>query len=238
MLICDEKKFIFFHMRKTGGKTAIDLLKKSLEREEIGYSIKNPKGTPAGKHLAPVFLSKVQSPPPSSSKWALEMNESVYQKYKDYYKVVFVRNPYDKLVSFYFEKNNHVRALAKNQKLTFEEWVRICCCEDKKELKKVSRSPRVVERARKVSRGQYDYIFVDGKEQVDYIARFENWKEEFQFICDKFNLVNHYVDDRSKWINTSDHLHYSKYYNSGLKKLVEVTYQKDLETFGYDFERK
>lgn len=209
MIICDEKKFIFFHMRKTGGKTAKHFLTKALEEEGIKFKM------PSSKHLTPLQVSKN------------------FPQYEDYYKVVFVRNPYDRIVSLYHEKDQFVAHLGarKNIKMPFRDWVYACCRENNKNINKA-----ILERAKKVSQPQYLDIYDEDKLLVNHISKFENWKEEFAHICSQIDTANYYTPERDSWVNTSTHLHYSNYYDEKLLKLVGNRYKKDLELFNYNFE--
>ena len=79
---------------------------------------------------------------------------------------------------------------------------------------------------------QYRYVFDEhGKQVVDYVARFENLKEEWEKICDtigcKLDLPH---------AKKTNHNHYSFYYDEETKDLIRNLYVEDVEVFEYEFE--
>jgi chondroitin 4-sulfotransferase 11 len=65
---------------------------------------------------------------------------------------------------------------------------------------------------------------------VNEILRFENLSRDFSAVCDKIGIK---VELPHK--NKSKHDHYSKYYDSASRKIVEAHYQSDLNMFRYTF---
>jgi uncharacterized protein YpuA (DUF1002 family) len=80
-----------------------------------------------------------------------------------------------------------------------------------------------------------------GNVAVDYIGRFENLPSDFNKVLDKVNQT-HTLPSRSLWtqrrLNASDGAkHYSHYYDDETLEIVRKLYEKDIEYFGYTFER-
>ena len=145
----------------------------------------------------------------------------------------FVRNPWDRLVSWWAMIENsrdyvdldqppnaffgHVLKRSTN----FEEFLRRCDGE-------------IVETdgRKNIFRNQIDYLIDDsGAILVDFIGRFERLQEGFDKICDRLGRVPIQLE-RS---NGSEHAPYTEYYTPATIDLVARHYARDIECFGYRF---
>lgn len=138
-----------------------------------------------------------------------------------YFKFAFVRNPWDRLVSFY-----HYAKLDKNLKcwngpgwdennpIEFNEWIKI-------------------DKERKILPLQLEMI--TGKEGallVDFVGKFENLKKDWKTICDTLK-----IELKLPYINFTEHKHYSLYYTEETKKIIAETEKKEIEMFNYKFDK-
>ena len=141
----------------------------------------------------------------------------------DYFKFCFVRNPWDRFVScyFYFKEYGRGDNLDRhngeivNSFSSFDEFVRSFSVENNK------------------FRGLHfhDQIhFFD--EKINFVGKFENLQEDFNFVCEKINVPCQKLPHKNK----SNHNHYTDYYNDETRKLVGKIYSNDIEAFGYKFE--
>ena len=74
----------------------------------------------------------------------------------------------------------------------------------------------------------------DGKLLVDYVVRLEHLEEDLRpIINDHFPTFN--IDYNTK-TNTSEHKHYSTYYNNDTKSIIGDVFAYDIEKWGYKFE--
>ena len=148
-------------------------------------------------------------------------------KCNNYFKFCFVRNPWDKLVSFYCDKLNinnpsHRDFLKYNGfkvGISFEELVyAIRDIQDRE--------------AERHFKSQYTFV-TDQRNNlvVDFVGRFENLEEDFNKICKIAGLPPIALPHRYK----SVHDHYSTYYTDETRRVVAERYKKDIEMFGYDF---
>ena len=69
---------------------------------------------------------------------------------------------------------------------------------------------------------------------TDTILRQENLKEEWDIMFKKLGHTPPILPQR----NTSEHKHYSHYYDDESVWLVSKMFNKDLNFFGYEFEDK
>tara|TARA_B110000483_G_C18100238_1_gene505533 strand:+ start:292 stop:699 length:408 start_codon:yes stop_codon:yes gene_type:complete len=89
----------------------------------------------------------------------------------DYFKIAFIRNPYDRALSKYFhhkkiDGGTKSEQLAKQ--LDFNEWIK--------------------NGGLSVFNPQYEYIYDNETNLCDFIGRFENLQEDYNFLKNKFSL--------------------------------------------------
>lgn len=157
---------------------------------------------------------------------------------KDYFKFTFVRNPWDRAVSFYhftkFVQGTHREEEYKNS--TFEEFIRSPdppaknrfllgdqWCSHTPTLQKLFRSSHPLEL-------QIDWITDEnGKMLANFVGKIENAQHDFDIICDTLEL-NRF---KLKVENPSKRGHYTEYYNRETRDLVARRYARDIEAFKY-----
>lgn len=142
----------------------------------------------------------------------IEMDET---KWNEYFKFVFVRNPYDRVVSgwnYNIKVNNlnidfNVYMQMENIVSDFEFWH---CF--------LPQSASVID-----EKGNYF---------VNFVAKYENLEEDFQNILKKIGFANILHTPEIK-INNLKHDLYTKYYDQKTLDIVNKIYEKDFELFGY-----
>lgn len=153
------------------------------------------------------------------------------KNFNEYFKIGFVRNPWDRLVSafFYIKQggNKSDYDLMLKDKLervdTFEKFVLELDnnIEFRKEILNII-----------VFSSQYCWLMnLMGEVGVDYVGRFENLEEDFLILKEKL----HRKDAKLKKHNTSNHKPYWTYYNEETVEIVRKIYSKDVIAFNYDF---
>ena len=71
-----------------------------------------------------------------------------------------------------------------------------------------------------------------GEVIVDFIGRFENLKNDFQFICEKIG-----VTADLPFVNKSEHKEYQYYYNDETREIVRRWFENDINLFKYNFNK-
>ena len=202
-MILHDKRLIFVHIQKTGGESI---------SAALGQNFQCPE-----KHFFANQLRQLYG----SETWSA------------YFKFAFVRNPWDRLVSWWSMIDAHREAAATGAPMnvfhrfvlekakTFDEFLENCDEEiaDSDGLKWIFRN-------------QLDYLTdSSGRQIVDFVGRFERISDDFDLISTKFlgerNLLSH--------LNKSSHRHYANYFTPALAKKVERNYERDIEAFGYVF---
>ena len=141
---------------------------------------------------------------------------------KDYFKFAFVRNPYDRLISAYFDfKNNpqhkdwaspiykyksfgqFVKDIY-NKKFPEDDWIHL--------------------------HRQFDYLQVGGKVNLDYIGRVETLQQDMKNV-ESLLGINHSPLNKER---SSRHDHFASYYTADIKRMVYEIYEEDFIEFGYE----
>ena len=118
--------------------------------------------------------------------------------WNSYYRFAFVRNPFDRLVSFYhFHKSDQYKHKIGRERAfsqSFKEWV-------------------MNNNDVNIMRNQSDYL----DEQINFIGSYENLQEDFNSVCNLIGIppyeLPHY--------NQSKHKHWSEYYDKELTEFVK-----------------
>ena len=135
-----------------------------------------------------------------------------------------VRNPWDRLVSFYFFRRTvylnrkSERTPKRDQHFSsFEHWV--YAEQEAGTLGKVNLRP------------QWEWFYDrDDQPVVNFIGRFERIEADFQRLCEQLGLPPIALEFHNKSRRPAD---YRELYNKHLYKLVEEVYWRDIELFGY-----
>lgn len=155
-----------------------------------------------------------------------------------YFKFAIVRNPWDRLLSDYNYQLKKSRPrdsklfvfTAGGTKRGFAEWVEAALL-----------SPTAYEAnawggsvSAHIHRWspQVDWITVDGRIAVDFIAKLERLPVDFRVVCDRVGLSPTRLPHRNRRL----HWHYSHYYDRSTQEIVANYYARDIEEFGYEFE--
>lgn len=136
-------------------------------------------------------------------------------KYKEYFKFVIIRNPWDRLVSCYENKVVEKRKFPSCWDKDFSHFVDYVASKN-------------IEKCNKHFRLQTKLFPVD---QVDYIGKFENFKEEFEYITDKIGISKPELIQKNKTVRKK----YIDYYDDRTKEIVSKIYKPDIDLGGYKF---
>jgi len=202
-MISFQKRFLFVHIPKTAGNSIQTVLRDysedqlvALRKEQDGierFGLRNPKYK-IRKHST---LS--------------EYRDALGEQFRSLYKFTCVRNPWDRMVSYYFTSTQNPETWSRKE---FRGTI----------LKAVSAA---------------DYLRLDNGEEdpfanVDYIMRFENLTNDFQTVCSRLDIS----PPRLPQYNRSNRGHYSRYYDEELRELVRARFAAEIERFGYMFEEQ
>ena len=199
-----HKRFLFVHIPKTAGNSIQSVLRYysedelvALRKEQDGierFGLRNPK-----------YKIKKHS---KLSEYRDALGD---EQFRNLYKFTCVRNPWDRMVSYYFTPTQNT-----------ETWNR-------------KKFRGIISKALSVA----DYLRLTENEQdpfanVDYIMRFENLADDFRAVCGRLGISPPTLPQ----YNRSNRKHYSKYYDDELRELVRSRFAAEIERFGYTFEQR
>lgn len=215
MPVQHEEKLLFIHIPKTGGSSIND--NENFKWDGLVEKINVNDRTYNQRHL--------------TANEIIELNLEDAKIFNEYFCFCFIRNPWDRLVSSYFN-------IGKKYFESFESYVENAQLIN--EQYDAGKDPYLDERwehARKLIvnkffKPQLDFITYNNEIIIDFIGSFENYKEDFKKLCDKLNKPCEILHSRS-----SKHTHYSEYYTNETKEIVGEIYKRDIDYFNYEFKR-
>ena len=210
MPVSNNHDFIFIHIPKTAGT--------SIERCLLQNNLINVgKKWLQGK----IDSQEFEQYNYSNRYWhhlnSYEVKQIIGQeKWSKYFKFAFVRNPWDRAVSFYFYMKESVEnpnslSFGKTYPNTFEDWV-----------KKGNLPPDQ----------QSQITNEEGKIMVDFVGRFENLVDDFNFVSTQIKFTQLKLDHFKK----TSRKNYKQYYDKEeIRQIITNKYRKDIDLFKYKF---
>lgn len=128
--------------------------------------------------------------------------------WNNYFKFTIERNPWEKVVSYYYMYNKQF-----NLNLSFDEFI------EREEF-------------------PYNYPLYSDKTDnilVDKIIRYENLNEELKEVLSKFNIEFESLNTRAKDNYRKERQNYKMYYNNQTKNIVSRYFDKEIQLMGYNF---
>jgi Sulfotransferase family len=202
-MISFQKRFLFVHIPKTAGNSIQTILRHYSEDEIVAlradqdgierFGIRNPN-----------YKIKKHS---TLAEYRAALGEA---RFRDLYKFTCVRNPWDRIVSYYFGTT------------LVQAW-------DRKEFKKLILKAVSVTDYLRLDKGESDPFG-----NVDYVMRFENLANDFRTVSAKLGIPAAPLPQ----YNRSNREHYSKYYDTELRELIGKRFAPEIDHFGYAFEER
>jgi hypothetical protein len=166
------------------------------------------------------------------------------ERFREYFKFAFVRNPWDRAVSEY--KYQHYPRMFDFKTFLFKHWARSESVEGGSFESRVHRTP------------QCQFLYdKKGKCLVDFIGRYERLASDFATVAERLKLDRKELPHYNRSIDLSWtpmaaklwlkdpvgmyrlrrnlHHHYTEYYDDESRELIDRFYRKDIELFGYEF---
>jgi hypothetical protein len=233
-MICHPCKCIFVHIPRTGGQSVESVF---VDYVGLSWETRAPLLLRANDHpeLGPPVLAHL-----TASEYLQYVHVSK-QLFDDYFKFSFVRDPWDRVVSFY-------RYFGYHHRYDFNHFV-----------KKILRGVLWQERYYFV-RPQFEFLYnIDGSCLVNFVGRFETIDHDFNFVRGELGLPQVVLPHKNKsnydpiaaprglrniWMKLHENLfnknnpipaNYREYFNEETIEIVRSLYSRDISLFGYAF---
>ncbi len=203
-MISFQKRFLFVHIPKTAGNSIQTILRHYSEDEIVALRAEQ-NGIERFGLRNPHYKIKKHS---TLAEYRAALGG---ERFRDLYKFTCVRNPWDRMVSYYFGAAQRPEA-----------W-------DRKEFKKLILKALSITDYLRLDKGEADPFG-----NVDYTMRFENLAGEFRTVSARLGIP----DAPLPKYNRSHREHYSKYYDAELRELIRKRFAPEIERFGYAFEER
>ncbi len=153
----------------------------------------------------------------------IEYLKKINENVDDYFKFTIIRNPWDRMVSFYHYHKE--KTLDKGFPTTTWNYIKdLNFSEFLKSSKFQIWSSR---------NNITDYITYNKKPYIDYYINFENLEKDFEII--KKISGNH---KKLKKHNKSFHFNYKKYYTKETKEIINSLFKAEIDFFNFKFDKK
>ena len=235
-MLSQKQKLVFIHVPKVAGQSIESFF---LNKEGLGWESRHQ-----------LLLRKNEIPANGPPRLAhlkaheyLKYNYIDQDRFDNYFKFSFVRNPWSRMVSFY--KYSGFQSLT-----SFDNFI----------LKVLD---RLMEKERWFYAPQHEFTHHKGKQLVNFIGYFETLKLDFERVLSMLDypkeelphvnssskkkgreLFNHSIFLLKRYPillsylgKGSSGLRYQDYYSNRSRKKVEALYEKDIELFNYQFEQ-
>ncbi len=200
-MISFQKQFLFIHIPKTAGNSVQSILRHYSEDEVVRRPDQD------GVERFGIRNSQYQVKKHSTlAEYKAALGD---EKFPDLYKFTCVRNPWDRIISFYFTPSQGVT-----------EW-------NRKAFKKLV--------AEMQSTADHLRLTDDDKNpfgNIDFAMRFETLEEDFAKVCQRLSIPAQALPK----YNRSARADYREYYDRELQMMVGKRFAAEIEYFGYSFD--
>lgn len=196
-----KRNFLFIHIHKTGGN--------SIHAALLPYSDDYLEDLPHS-HLSKDFEVKNSAFPSLRKHSTLQDYKDVLggETFQQLYKFTCVRNPWKRLISFYFSPHRGGQA-----------WSRAAFI---KMMDIVPSASEMLTIADATNRNSISH-------HLDFVMRYENLSDDFSKVCQQIGLPSIQLPHRNK----SKRKSYMDYYDDELLDIVEERYADDIRQFNY-----
>lgn len=201
MVVNEYSGLSFLHPMKTGMTSVESFLRLNIRREFGDNKV----------------MDFTDHRTPNEIMWRFDYTESFF---RNHYFILFVRNPYDRLVSFYHHMRQiggHAEGICK--RLSFEEFIKY---------------PYL----RSVVRPMSDYCYYNDENIINFTGHIETIDKDVFKLIDTYGFKDP-EQVKTRWLNyphlqSTKHKPSVEYYNNDLKERVYSLYRIDFILFGYE----
>ena len=210
MLYSVSHRFIFVRYGKAGSQSIRAVLRRYQpfyrKNRYVEYALRKTAGFwPEKFRIVPVHAN------------AQFIREKIgHEVFDSFFTFGFIRNPWDYAVSQYFyilRRKDHPSHNEVSQFKTFDEFIEWHVVNQKRSMKDFHSDE-------------------NGNIIVDFIGKFENLNEDFEYVTQKIGLKGLTLPH----LNKTNHRDFRTYYTDYSAELIAKHYKEDIAFFGYQFE--
>lgn len=229
-IVSDERRFVYFVVQKVACSSIKTALLPLFDVDVAPYENVLQDGSRVVK-IHDLFGGSDHQI--RRTRFVRRLNEG---EYRDHFKFAFVRNPWDRLVSLYFQKVAGSGGIYTGPDLNppgvegrfyrgmpFAEYVEAVCATPDEVANPHFRSQRLVVCPRN-----------DGEVVADFVGRFEDLARDFSRVAERIGAPDLALPHRLRSAAREKRL-YSDFYDARLRDLAGERFRQDIETFGYSF---
>lgn len=218
MLLSHRKKFIYLKTKKTAG-TSIEMA-----LEPYARPADHPK---EWTHETPMEVSEAgivgaRGKGSRRQMWYSHMPATRVRKqlepeiWRGYTKICAVRNPWDKVVSFFHMRHPKVKGKSRDRVIgQFRQWI--------------GNTDKLGE--------DFDIYTIKGRPVVDEMIRYENLAEDFARVCAMVDIPAPELEViKGGSRGSEERIDFREYYDEASRKVVAERFAPDIEALGYTFD--
>ena len=241
MIISHSKKFVFIHGRKTAGSSIGIFLQRHLAPGDIarGYitgglevGVLPPDWDKSIFWIRPHdFIGTIPRVKAyrrfvrcrhgisSTHMSAAQIKEYLGpERWNEYFKFTFERNPFERTVSFYYWRIKDLR-----KKPTFQQFVDALYSGDQAFLT----------RHNLTGFSNLSFYMIDDKIEVDFVGQYENLKHDFNYVCDRIGVDYDGCLPQNKTGVRPPSSRYSDISNDDLTGKLKAVFAREISLFDY-----
>ena len=141
--------------------------------------------------------------------------------YNDAYKFSVVRNPWDRMLSYFFFRKRTMKKEFLQNDFSFEDWLLYLDTNN------------LLGGNYQLGRSQFDWLSINNTSiELNKIIKFETLEQEVKVVA---NTIGIKLNELEKINSNSQQVDYKNYYNTTTKNIISKYYQKDIDVFKYCF---
>ena len=217
-MINNAEKFMFIHPPKCAGTSIRLILRKAYNSYHD-----HPILEPFNMDLSKEGIKYITSVHDTLSNF-IRLNDDRYGvegrfNKHEWFVFAVVRNPYDRLVSYYHHQQVNLNKRKKDSFLfTFNDWI---CGESFKKMVEELKT--------------YKKMFHhDGELGINNYIRLENIESDAKIVFNKLGITEYNIPSHKHNTNRTEY-DYKKYYNEESREKVSELFEWDINYFGYNF---
>lgn len=210
-MISKQKNFLFIHVPKTGGNSIQNILAPYADDKIV-----TKHDFQDGLERFEIENSKLKIEKHSTlTSYKEQLDKNVYD---GLYKFSVIRNPFERLISFYFSPHRGEQQWDKQNFIKFMQTV-----EPLSYYINTEKQIRIANIFRKSKRKEN----IDN--ELDFLISFENLENDFETVCETLDIPIKILPHRNK----SNRENFHKYYDSELEALVMKKYGDEIKYGNY-----